>query len=815
MNPKLLAGLMTALLLEQPLASAADNPRAFDVETLKARGFPADLAEFFKDEKRFMAGASHVVLFVNGVKLGRTQARFDKQGQLCVDKDLLARANISAPAPKDAGHPKNDSCLNLQQLYPQSVIRLRPGKEEVELIVPQQALLPATAAASGVGFARGGTAGLLNYDAFYMKSKSGSNSSASLQANTETGLNAGDWTLRARQAYSKYQGKAQFSHLDAYAQKSLPEHKLIFQAGQINAAGSMFDTPPLLGAQLFPEGALLRQASNKGIVTGIAQSTARVEVRQGGALIYTTTVPPGPFRLTDLTLNNTTVDLEVTVTEENGVQQRFAVLASSFALGYVPQERSFSIAIGKPWRYGSGDKSRDSSKLLMVTRSELPLKSNLGVSIGTLTSSHYHGLGTQLNMAPTSSTSVGLSTLFSYVSAQSRFGVQTAVNASAQLHEAISASASYSRQGKSFRTYSESLPDAGYARDNRGIPTTPYVHSGNSQLSVNLSYNNADLGALGVGYSKSNGGNNTPPSRRLSLSWGRNFGRVSASVNLERSTGATKDMQLYASINIPFGTGSVSSAVTSNTRSKTGRINYSDRINEYISYNLAGSTDNLSRQVSSSASLAMLPKYARLNLGISQSGSGSSSYNGRLTGGVVIHDQGVTLTPYPVRDTFTLISSSGHAGIRIQTPEGPVWTDYQGMAVATLNPYTETRLEMSTKSLPRNADVKNGMRTTGLSRGAVGSVVFDVTTTRRVLLKILNARGAPMNKGASVFDSAGKWITSVGGNGSVFLTGEQLKETLKVTIDGDQTCLIKAELPAKPLTESYYEHAETVCRIAS
>src|SRR5260363_177649 len=57
------------------------------------------------------------------------------------------------------------------------------------------------------------------------------------------------------------------------------------------------------GHAIVPEYAL--DAQNTGaVVEGVASSPARVEVRQSGALIYSTLVPAGPFSLSALPLMN-------------------------------------------------------------------------------------------------------------------------------------------------------------------------------------------------------------------------------------------------------------------------------------------------------------------------------------------------------------------------------------------------------------------------------------------------------------------------------------------------------------------------------
>lgn len=52
-------------------------------------------------------------------------------------------------------------------------------------------------------------------------------------------------------------------------------------------------------------------------------------------------------------------------------------------------------------------------------------------------------------------------------------------------------------------------------------------------------------------------------------------------------------------------------------------------------------------------------------------------------------------------------------------------------------------MEVDTKTLPRNADINNGLAVISAGRGAVDNVEFGITMTRRALLKATTANGAP------------------------------------------------------------------------
>ena len=804
---RLYSAILLGLCCQQAAASGGASGAAaqFDADILAARGLPAELAESFKYSKRFLAGEQPVLLKVNGIRIGTLPARFDAQGELCASRELLGRANVVVP--KDAG----GDCIDLHALYPQALVHLRPGREEVELVLPPEAI-GSLAEDPLLGMTTGGGAALFNYDLLYMRSNSAATTNSTLQASTELGFNYRDWSFRSRQTFSRSNGSSDFNHLDAYAQRSLPAWKRVLQVGKFNVSGAMFDAPPLLGAQLFPETALLDDAGSRAVVEGIAESEARVEVRQGGALIHSTLVPPGPFTLTGLQLTNANIDLEVKVIEAGGAQRSFVVPASSFAVGFVPRERSFSLALGKPWYYGGDDQSTRRAPWLVIGRADLPLGSRANLGVGGLLSPHYQALGAQYTVAVNRWLSGGIGQTVSFDKDSAGVGAQTTLNANVQFSEALSADASYSLQTDAYRGFQQASAERDGVPEDWSDPHDLAPRNGQRQASFNLQYRHPLLGAFGTGYSRYSAPGEAD-SHRSTLRWSKSGRRGSLSLSLDKLSGAREDLLVYATLTVPLGrSGSLNTGYARNDRRQALSASYQDRINEQVGYRLRMETSSQERTPSVAAHVALLPRYLQADLGISRYGSGNTLYTGRVSGGVVAHGDGVTLSPYAVRDTFALLSVPGTPGVRIQTPHGPVWTDAAGRAVAPFMPaYAPVRLEMSTRSLPRNVDVRNGLKVLGLGRGAVGKVDFDVVRTRRVLLRLLDQAGQPLPTGSSVFDPAGQWISSVTGDGMVFLDGQQLAAPLRVKLGGAMACEAKIALPEWAPADSYYENAEAVC----
>lgn len=90
--------------------------------------------------------------------------------------------------------------------------------------------------------------------------------------------------------------------LNSYVQHPLAgiEGNLIL--GESNTSGQLFDSVSFTGASVASDDRML-PASRRGYapeIRGVAQTNAKVTIRQNGKVIYETTVSPGAFVINDL-----------------------------------------------------------------------------------------------------------------------------------------------------------------------------------------------------------------------------------------------------------------------------------------------------------------------------------------------------------------------------------------------------------------------------------------------------------------------------------------------------------------------------------
>ncbi|WLH80343.1 fimbria/pilus outer membrane usher protein [Pseudomonas sp. FP2335] len=797
--PYILAGLALALGSALPMGEALAHDDliagSFDPQTLSRRGIDPELANLLLEAPRFAAGRHAVNLNVNGQRRGRVDVTFEPQGGLCFNRTLLDAANLIVP--DDDGAP---TCHRFTERFPQTVIEQDPASLSLALVVPTDAVRPAQQDISG--YQTGGFAGLLNYDLTGLYNEFGADTSRFGSANTEVGFNAGDWIVRSRQVKTWQDSRSRTTHLDAYAQRTFAEQQTVLQAGQISLYNPVLAGTQITGAQVLTETAL--QDQNQGAtITGIANSPAQVEVRQNGALIHSTVVPAGPFALTDVRRLNSRADVEVTVKETTGEERRFTVPAGMLGLG-LPAP-GYSVAAGRVRQIGDSD---GKEPWVVSAGWSGTVHPQVSVGGGGLMADAYRAVGVNLGWLPWQDSQLQFTTQAAEASREGRDrGVQTDLSWSQRLNDSWSLSTSGSWRSQGYRD----LEDSTYVGNSRDQQRSRY----RDQQSFTASWAHPALGAFSAGVSRTASYNGESSSRALA-SWGRSFGRVSVSASAEWQVGGRQqnDNSVYLNLSVPLGESRRGRAWARHTggEHRLG-AGVSEQLNDQLSYRVGVERDSRDREVESSLGVSALPWYSQLDFNYTRSDNERSSYQGGARGGVVVHGDGVTFSPYPVRETFAVMSVGEMAGVKVSTPSGPVWTDWQGQAVVPqLNAYGRSPVEVQTRSLPRNADIHNGLAMISAGRGAVDKVQFGVALTRRALLNVTTDSGQPLPRGATVSTAEGEFVTLVQEGSQVFLPDVLDPRPLWVKPPGQPRCRLEFQLPEDADPEVYFETAPARCR---
>ncbi|MBV7558675.1 fimbrial biogenesis outer membrane usher protein [Enterobacter sp. ENT02] len=771
----------------------------FDTDILKSRGLGADLNRYFAEAPRFLPGTHSVSVKVNGSDRGTAAIRFSEDGTMCVDNDFLEFAGLM-PVPIKA----NETCHDIRSDYAQAVINALPNQEAVELYLPQEAINSISADVKN--FQHGGTAGMLNYSLFSTKSDySGSDSSSNRysQASLEARFNAMDWSLRSRYILTDDDGNRNAESIYTYAEHVFVPQRLTMQVGEINAMSDVLSGVPITGVQLMPTSGLQKDGSGVS-VSGIARtSQARVEVRQNGRLIFNTLVPAGPFTLDDVPMVRNNVDLDVTVVESDGSTNRFIVPAASVKSRNLSRPNGLTVSAGQVRSIES-----DYSDPLVFNVSDgwriLPWMNLLASGV---VAEDYQAAGARTEFMLTDGWNVSTSMAASKAQfGDSDNGIKNELQSDYSLTESVGLSGSVAHYSGDYRELADAMDDDYQGYDN--------------SYSANIRWSTPLAGAFSAGLSYNQAAGDGEDSRYLLLSWGKTFKYASVNVNWQSAVGSTDDDQdddlLYINLSIPLGgSQSLSSYMRKQGDSTSYGLANSGALGNDTNYYISADRDDESQENSFNGNINTNLHYTQLSVGGGTSGDHQRNYNATLSGGIAMHKDGVTFSPYSIKDTFAIAKlSEPKAGVEITTPQGTVWTDRWGQAVIPgLTEWRNSRIEVDANKLPQSMTLANGTKYIAAAHGSVSEVSFKVLNSRRVMLRIKQADGKPLAKGLSVVDAKDNYVVTVVDDGHVFLNdADQVTALYAINDENQRLCKLVFTLPEKHDEDAFYEEVNGVCR---
>lgn len=794
------------------LSSATEAPLEFNTSIIKDRGLDPSLGHYFASTPKFTPGVKMVTVVVNGERKGKVSANFGQDGQLCATTPFLQGASLVVPheVTKLSDDEKSNACFDYTKTFPGTVITPVPAQEELDLVVPQEAIDTTGEGDQAKDYSTGGTAGILNYTAFATQNRSDSGNSETKQLMLEEGLNVHDWLFRSRQSLAENDGTRTTDNLYAYLQHTLVDSKKLFQAGEINTGGTIFAGTAISGMQIMPEEALSPEGSSGVAVSGIARTAqARVEVRQGGRMVYSTLVPVGPFTLNDVPIIRSNAELDVTVTETDGSKSHFVIPADAVNSHQLTSPSGLSAAVGRYRSNGDGE----SQPMLATLSDGWRVKPWLNIGTGVMTAQGYDSAALTLDTLPFNKMLLSATFKASLDEEHGVKGRSSTLSASYALSGQLTTDVSMTRYTQGYRELEDSLEDD--------------FQQYEGQYSAGLHYSLSNLGSFNLRYSKNQGTEGTEGSEFVNASWGKSFGHMNLNVSWQRSVNQKNDDQddgrnesedngdtVFVNISMPLGGQHVSAySHTMHHETNTG-LQTSGDISQSTSYSLAAERDLADRENSFSGSINSNLHYTRLGVSAGTDGPDGRNYGVALSGGVVAHDSGVTFSPWPVKDTFAIIDAGKDlAGTRINTPAGDVWTDHWGKAIVpSVNPYHKVRVELDSNSLPQDVDVENGFSELAAGRGAVGHVAFNTLHVHRAMIRVQMANGKTLKKGSTVVDGDGNYAATAVDDGLLFMEDVSAKPALYLTNeDGVNVCQISYAL-AKGGENQTYENINGVCK---
>lgn len=735
-------GLMLILFCPLRGARADDyfNPAALEFSSDQHNA--ADL-HYFAREGGQQPGTYHVTLLLNNRVIDSRDVTF-MQGKNGLVPQLtvadLSEMGVNVEAFSAFCHLKKDETVDeLGDFIPDASTDFDFAHQQLNLSIPQIALkMKDRDYVDPASWDEGVSAAFVNYNLTGSSSRNESDSWSTTLLSLRSGANLGAWRLRNTATW-RYDLISHWQSQTTYLERDLKTLKSQFRVGDTYTSGDVFDSVQFRGVQIMSDDTMLPE-SQRGFapaIRGIAHSNARVTVSQHGYVIYETVVAPGAFEIKDLYPTSQSGDLDITIHESDGTVRTFTQPYS--AVPYMLRQGHLKYSMSGGRYHYSGSNNLRSPEFVQSTLF-YGLPHDFTAFGGVQLAQNYHavaaGLGKSLGDFGSLGTDVTLAKT-RMPEGQSRSG--QSVRAQYQKNF-VSTNTSFSMA--SYRYSSSGF----YAFSEANAMTSPasYVVNKRSRSEISVSQGIGDYGSLSASAYVQRYWRSNSEDRTLHLGFYSTYNAISWGVAwfYTDSTSARKaDRAVSFNVSIPFSAllpdSSVSysmNATNDGDVSQQVSLSGSALQDNNLHYNLQQGHDSQGQNVNSNGSLDYRGSRGSISVGISHDRH-SSQFNYGLSGGIVAHQHGITLSQ-PLGDTFAIVRVLDTADVGIQSSSN-VLTDSRGYAIVpSLSPYQENTIELETDTLPDNVDVELDGQKAIPTRGAIVMADYATHVGNRVLFTL-------------------------------------------------------------------------------
>ncbi|MCY1506114.1 Outer membrane usher protein HtrE [compost metagenome] len=811
-----LAGAGAAAAAAPRLEPGQEPALTFNPAFLRgADGKPIDVSRFERGSQ-VASGHYRVDVYLNQAPAGAQDIEIraaDRPGAAnvyCFRRAQLESLGL-APAALDAlpdGAGRHDGCIDITALSPDVQVDFDFSGLRLDVSIPQVYLRrTARGYVAPERWDSGVTAGFIDYNASAFHTRLTGTAQTQLYAGLNAGINVGAWRLRHSGSYSHDggAGASRYAPITTYAQRDVVRLGSQLTIGQYYTPPGLFDSVPFTGVQLASDDRMLPD-SQRGFapaIRGVAQSNARVVVRQGGNILYETSVPPGPFVIDDLYSTGYAGDLQVSVTEADGSTRAFTVPYAT-----VPQQlragvSRFSAVAG---RYRD-DLLPDEPAFLQGTY-QRGLSDRWTGYAGIIAAGQYQAvLG-----------GVAVSTPIGALAADITYSRASGLPGAVPRQSGHSYRLSYSKLLERTRTNfvvaayrfsgSSYLGFADYAQLSSGQPQAFARHRNRFQLNVSQ-----PLGqGRGSFYVSGSAQDYWQPDRAGDVSYqagySNTFGRVNVNLAVSRSLAAasgtemrymlTLAMPLGRSPGAPYLNSSVSLSGAGDAAAQVGLSGTAGERSE-LGYSVYGAHSRSGAGPASNAGASVTYRAPAANLtGSISGGNGYQQATVGVSGSVVAHPGGVNFSQTQ-GETRAVVDARGADGAALLNSSGATVGRNGYGVVSGLAPYRLNEVALDPKGVSHDVDLEITAQEVAPYYGAIVMLKYPTRTGKALLLKLLDQDGGSVPVGAEVFDAAGNALTLVGQGGHVFLrtAGSGGSLTVQWGSGTDQRCVASYPAPAE------------------
>lgn len=844
--PKRTGVLVTALaihvctLLSTP-AQATENSRPASFNTAFLAGPDGSTIDTsrFEHGNPVDAGSYKLDVYVNHTWRGRqtVDIKSDNQTVVCFKKAQLPSLGLDlkklALKHAKAESPDEGECFDIAREVPSSSLDLNQADLRLDLGIPQAYM---SEQSSGYvepdEWDHGITAAFVDYNTNVDRRTSAGLVQDRYYAGINTGFNMLGWRLRHNGSYSQnhtknHSGTRRYDALSTFVQRDITHLKSQLTIGEYFSSGELFDSFPYTGIELSSDERMLPD-SQRGFaptIRGIAESNAKVTVRQSNNILYEVNVAPGPFSIDNIHSGGYSGDLEVTVTEADGRTRSFTVPYANVAQLLRPGVSRYSLTTGKyredhitdaPY-FIQGTYQRGISNLwtgytgsilakdYAAIQGGLALSTTLGAFALDVTHSRADDLSPYRHLRRESS---GESYRLSY----------SKLLETTQTNFAVAAYRFSSEGYLSFADFSTLKTRHDPSHDYERWPER-------NRLQLNISQPLGDKrGSLYMSGSTQNYWSrhkNNRSSFNAGYSNSFTWGSFNLSASRSYTQGGQSDTQYMLSISLPLGglshTPYLNSSLTTNRDGDTnGQLSVGGSLgsSNQISYNVYGTRSRSNNQYSSATGAQVQYRAPQTNMSASVSnGDSYHQYGLGFSGSAIAHSGGISFSGAQ-GETRAILEAKGASGAGLHnTSSAKVDRNGYGI-VSSLTPYRDNQIGIDPKGLADDVELKMTSQSVAPRYGAVVLLKYPTVTGEPLMLRLQDEDGRSLPVGAEVLDNEGNSLALVGQGSLVFLRSNGSGELqIRWGRENYQQCHVQYHFdPTKVArTHKAFRHASAIC----
>ena len=735
----------------------------------------------------------------------------------CFDRTTLASIGIdfrkvesdknTSPERKDIPS-EGEFCGSLEDYVPGATAVFDISNQSINLSVPQIYVdRDARGYVDPQYWDEGINAGAINYVAnLYRNSFKGSGPRLNGYVGINASANFGSWHFTHQSSFNWTEGnRRNYQTAANHLQHDIPKLMSQLYVGDFSTSGNLFDSVSLRGAGLVSDERMLPQ-SLRGYaptVRGIAETNARVVIKQRGYILLDTTVAPGPFSIDDLYPTGFGGDLDVEIHEADGRIKRIAVPYAAVPQLLRAGQSRWELAAGKVRQQGRGN-----TPLVAMATYQRGVTDYVTAYGGLTLASGYNAalaggaLNTKLG-AFSLDISRSQAAVRGLPSSQGA-SVRVAYNKNLPNSGTNFALAAYRYSTKGYVSLSD-FTDLRHAQDGGSLSAFDYTRlRARSQLTASINQRLGDKGGqLFFSGARRDYWSGAGRQVDFTVGYSNNWKSINYSLSAQRTSETVlnnrvpggpvneipgvpgfggslgdkftrRDTRLFLSVTVPLGATTSSPSLNvlaerSSYGGKSGLVSLSGSAGAEREWTYNTSLGRQSGQTSFAASTQYNGGHGNLRAGYSQ-GDGYKQVNAGIAGGLVLHGGGQTWSP-PLGETIGLVHVKNGAGARVASNQRSVIDKNHFAVVPNLIPYQLNRVTIDPKGMSMDTELQEASQQVAPRARSVVRLDYKTVNGRTVLVESTLDNGEPVPFGAEVYDDQGNHVGMAGQGGQIVIRG--------------------------------------------